>query len=333
MTICALRISGLAVLAFAAVTANAQFNESEGNDSKAAANIFSGLVNGSTITGNSTSASTTGLDYFRIGTAAAAPGIYQYRMLLNSTTAGHTGTIRGLGQVAAAAGTWPGPVGTPNTTDTTIQTGFVAAGATTRMNQWYGFGASEEIYYRVAGISTTTANYVATLERTTITPVDLGNFAPGLIDIRTWNQGHTTDTDLWIYDSNFNAIPGYGNDDESLNSGGGNPGTTFTSVLRRTYAPGTYYLALSNFQLANNMGSPCDDDFRTGSMLDFPNALANSSSSSNLNMAFAVNGTQFAATKVNRFDVNFYKFNVVPEPATMAVLGLGIIPFLRRRKK
>ncbi len=333
MTRTFLKLSSVTMLAFAAVAVNAQFNESEANDSKATANVFGGLTNGATITGNSISATTTGLDYFRVGTAAAAPGIYRYRMLLNTTTPGNVGTIRGLGQVAATAGTWPGPVGTANTTDTTIQTSFIMTGTTTRMNQWYGFGAAEDIFYRVTGTTTTTANYVATLERTAVTPVDIGMYAQGSINISTWNQGHTSDTDMWIYDANFNAIPGYGNDDESLNSGGGSPGTTFTSVLVRNYTPGVYYLALSNFQLANNMGSPCDDRFRTGSMLDFPNALANSSTTINLNMAFAVNGTQFAATKAGQFDVNFYKFRVVPEPATMAVLGLGVIPFLRRRKK
>ncbi len=165
MTRTILKLSSVAMLAFAAVAANAQFNESEANDSKAAANIFGGLTNGATITGNSISAATTGLDYFRVGTAAAAPGIYRYRMLLNSQIAGHTGTIRGTGQVAATAGTWPGPVGTASTTDASVQSSFIMTGTTTRMNQWYGFGAAEEIYYRVTGAAATTANYVSTLER------------------------------------------------------------------------------------------------------------------------------------------------------------------------
>lgn len=324
--------TGLLALATVCI-ASAQFNETEGNDTKATANLFSNLVGGATITGNSQLGSGVGLDYFRISPAAAAPGIYRYRMILDSGIAGHTATIRGLNQTGAAAGVWDGStVGTAGATDTTINTSFIPTGSALRINQWYGFGgASEELYYRVAGTATTTADYVASLERVAVTPVDLGSYSAGPLTITTIGQGHTTDTDMWIYNSNFQAILGYGNDDESANGGG--TGATAQSILTRTYGAGTYYLALTNFNLANSMGSPNDDDFRTGAMMDFAGAVANSSTTTNLNMAFSIGGTQFTATKVGQHDIYWAKFTVVPEPATMAVLGLGVLPLLRRRNR
>jgi hypothetical protein len=291
----------------------AQFTESEPNDSKAQANVFA-LGVGGTITGNSTSAAGVGLDYYRISTAAAALGIYRYRMVLTSNIAGHTGTIRGLNQVA----------GVPGTTDTTFQTSSTAT-TPPRFNQWYGFGKQEELYYRVTGTASTTADYTATLERQVVTPVDLGSFAAGSITITTVGQGHSTDTDLWVYDGNLDAIPGYGNDDHF-------GGTTLQSELIRNYTPGTYYLALSNFQFANNLGSPADDDFRTGALMDFPNVAANSSTTGNLNITFSIGGQQVSALKSGPYDVYWGKFTVVPEPASMTVLGLGVLALMRRRK-
>jgi hypothetical protein len=106
--------------------------------------------------------------------------------------------------------------------------------------------------------------------------------------------------------------------------------------LIRNYGPGTYYLAMSNFHLSNDQGSPSDDDFRTGTMLDFPNILANSSTTVNLNVAFAFTDsagtTQFPATKVGQFDVVWAQFTVVPAPGTLALLGLGGVLAIRRRR-
>lgn len=314
------------------------FPEVEPNDTKAQANVVT-LAATDGVSGNSIAATGAGLDYFRVRTALSPIGIYRHRMVLTmaSGTAFPTVTLRGLNQTAPPPGPWPGPVGTPGTTDTTFQTASTALVTNARTVQWYGFGKSEELYYRVAGTATTTPDYTAVLETVPVVPTAVsGTFNAGSISISTVAQGHTTDTDLWVYDSNFNAIAGYGNDDESVVGGSPGGGTTLQSYLSRTYAPGTYYIALSNFQLGNNMGSPSDDDFGTGALMDFPNVLVNSSTTVNLNMTFTIsdgaNTVQVSNTKVGAFDVNFFSFTVVPTPGTLALLGLSGLAMIRRRR-
>ena len=331
---------GVAGLLLAAGAASAQIlPEIEPNETKAQA-LANGpfiLGDGMGITGMTTGTSTTtagpaSADTFLIQNVARPLGIYRHRLVLDSST--FSATIRGVNQIAATAGPWPGPVGSQGTTDTTLQTGFIPTGTTTRINQWYGFGKQEQLYYRVTGTTSTTGSYTAILESQPVTPVNLGTFQAGNIAISTIAQGHTTDTDLWIYDSNLNAIVGYGNDDESTFGGG--TGATLQSLLNRQYAPGTYYLALSNFGIANNQGAPSDDDFRTGSLTDFADVLLNTSTSVNLNLSFAVTDstgtTQYQATKAGQFDVYWASFTVVPAPGSLALIGLGCLLAARRRR-
>lgn len=341
------RLSVLAGIAGMASSAMAQVvPEIEPNETKAQATLAGGLLPGATLVGNTTGTSTTvagpaSADTFLVRTAPLPLGIYRWRLALTTTgTAGHSGSIRGLNQVAATQAPWnPGQVvGTPGTTDTTVQSSSTAT-TPARMNQWYGFGKGESIYYRVTGTTTTTGDYTATLSMDPITPVVLGSFQPGAITISTIGQGHSTDTDFWVYDGNLNAIRGYGNDDEAISTVSNVPGatgTTLQSALNRDYAPGIYYIAMSNFQLANNQPSPSDDDFRTGSLLDFADAIANSSTTTALNMAFSITdsaGTVVVPnTKVGAYDVNWFCFEVVPAPSSLALLGLGGLILGRRRR-
>lgn len=311
------------------------FTEVEPNDSKLLATpvVLTGV--GDTITGLSTGSSTTvpgtgSADYYRVTTAPAALGIYKHTLAISTAgTAGHTGTIRGLLQSAGVINPVSDSAFQSSSTSTT-------AGIPARSNVWYGFGKAESIYYRVSGGTATTVDYVSTFSSTPVVATNVGSFTTGPITISTVGQT-TVDTDLWVYDSAFNAIPTYGNDDESV--AGGGTGTTLQSLLTRTYAPGTYYLALSNFGVANDQAAALDDDFRSGTVLDFPNAIANSSTTINLDLDFLIGPaggalTPVSALKVSGFDVNFYQFTVtaIPEPTTLGLLAAAPLVLVRRRK-
>lgn len=325
-----LTIVALAGLALGAAASATTFNETEPNDNRAGANLIATLVNGDTIVGNTTGSSTTvpgaaSADYFRVRTGAGALGIYRNRLVITTTgTAGHTGTLRGLNQIAGA----------PGTTDTTLQTTSTAT-TPARYNQWYTFGRETDLYYRVTGTASTTADYTATYEQVAVTPTAIaGSFNAGNITITTIGQGHTTDTDFWVYDANFNAIPGYGNDDESI--AGGGTGATLQSLLTRNYAAGTYYIAMSNFALTNNQTAAPDDDFQTGALTDFADVLLSSSTSATANTTFTitdgVTSVQVANVHDSAYVVNFFSFTVVPTPGAAALLGLAGLAGVRRRR-
>jgi hypothetical protein len=274
--------------------------ETEPNDTKATANTFTlpAVSTPGVIVGNSISGAGAGLDYFRVTTAAqATPGFYRHRLIVTTTgAAGHIATIRGLTQTG----------GVPNAgTDSTFQTSS-AATTPPRYVQWYTSQAPGELFVRLAGVAATTADYSLDYDVQPVTEVaGPGSVTQGTIVITAVGQGHTTDTDLWIYDSNRAAIPGFGNDDTL------GPPTSLQSTLTRDYTPGTYHMAISNFQLANNLGSPPDDNFLTGIVMDFPGVVANSSTTINLNLATSIGGTPTPATKASQFDVVFVSFTVV----------------------
>ncbi|MBL8857448.1 MAG: hypothetical protein JNL28_02950 [Planctomycetes bacterium] len=268
--------AALATLLASSAFAQTNFPEVEPNGQKSEADAV-GIVTmtaGDTITGVSTGTSTTlGLttdassDTFRIKTTALPLGIYQHRMTLTtSTTTGHTGTIRGLNQTGVTGTASTG--GTPGTTDSTVQTSSTTTvNPPPRTNQWYGFGKQEELYYRVSGVSTTTAAYTATLSTSTVgftvipTPFESGS----PIEITTMGLA-TADTDIFVFDGNLDAIPGYNNDDN------GPAGVGLQSRLVRSFPTGTYYLAIGRFNTAWNLPSAPDDD-SFGLIMDFPGSL------------------------------------------------------------
>jgi hypothetical protein len=318
------------VLACSSAFAQTNHLEIEPNSNKAEATVptacltagdtLTGMTTGATVTAGSTLP--TSVDYWRVQTCALPPAIYRHQLALTTGgLAGHTGTLRGLNQTGTV-----GVGGVAGTTDTVIQTSLVTT-TPARMNQWYGFGTSEQLYYRVAGTASTTANYVATLSTTQVTPVDAGNYLPGTITISALGQGHATDTDMWLYDGSFNAIPGYGNDDPPTPTGS-------PSKLTRTFAAGTYYVAICDFNFANNQVAASDDGWVTGALMDFPDVATNSTIAAGLNCAFSITDTsgtpvQAAVTKTSSFEVVWVKFTVgsgSPFAALCSGDGTGATP-------
>jgi hypothetical protein len=326
-------VVGLSSAAMAAV-----FPETEPNDNKTQANAVVGLTAGDSIVGNSTGTSTTvpgpasADTYLITKTTPAALGIYRNRLVLTSNTLAHTGSIRGLTQSDPGAGL-PGVIN-PGT-DSAFQTSSTVT-TPPRFNQWYSFGRPSDMYYRVTGVATSTADYTATMETIPVVPTAIGNYASGQIVLNWEGQGHSTDTDMWVYDAGLNAIPLYGNDDNSI--AGGGTGTGLQSRLQRVYAAGTYYIAVTNFGFANNLNSAADDDFKTGTVLDFPDKAVNSSTTTNLNLTFTISDSlgatlQVPNTKIGPYDINWFVFTVdIPEPTGLALLGLAVPMFMRRRK-
>ena len=260
--------------AVAAAEALAQRTEVEPNDSKAQATPIPNLRSGETFSGFQLSGTADGSrDYFRVQTAPAAPGIYWHRLrtVTPHPTGGNTGehfpTIRGVrfenGVVTgqediAQSGVRPGD----------------------RYDDYYAFGKGESLYFRIdhnAILGGEIGEYHVTLTTTPVTPVNLGVFAPGTITINTRERarnlsGGQHNTDLWIYDSQFTAIPDYGND-TSTDGAPFNAGAKLT----RGYQPGTYFMALSAYDLINDQVNPPDDPSRlVGTVLDFPDAVLSS---------------------------------------------------------
>jgi hypothetical protein len=276
------------------------FPESEPNDTKFTANEFTFTSCSNTITGTTTGASTTtpgdaSADNFLI-TLPTNPGIVRWVVSTESLTPGHILTVRGLTQTA----------GVPNAgTDSVINTSSATTGATVR---FYTHGTTApRIYLRVTGTTATTSPYIIRFTCTPVTTIDVpGTFNPGSITINSAGQGHTTDTDMWIYDGQVNAIPDYGNDDQ---------GVVGPAGLTRAFNDGTYYIAIAPFNLANNLGSPADDSFRTGAVMDFPGVTANSSLTVNANCTLAITDSggipvQVSNTREVPHEVNWIRFTV-----------------------
>jgi hypothetical protein len=284
-----------------ALSANAQtaFPEVEPNDTKATANGPFVMAAGDSITGLTTGSSTTtpgagSADNFIVKTTPAALDIYRHRLVITTTGAvGHVGTIRGLTQTA----------GVPNiSSDAAVQTSSTTT-TPTRFVQWYGFGKEEQIYFRTTGVAATTADYAATLETAPVTVVDAGTYFAGSITI-TRAAGVTTDTDFWVYDSNFNAIAQYGIDDPD--------------TMTRTYAPGTYYVAYTNANFANNQPAAPGETFLTGNVLDFADAAVNSSTTAVPTLGIRLQDdygpVDVATPKSAAYDIVWVKFEVTSTP-------------------
>ncbi len=302
-----LRIASLVALAAPAV-AQSTFPETEPNDTKASPNAIGCLAPGDAITGLTTGSNQivpgdASADYFDVSTCAQGSGLVQLRLALTSATPGQVGTIRGLAQIAG--------VPTPGT-DNVLQT----SGTTTSPPyyvQWYAAASSaSRITYRVIGSVATTANYAATLSSTSVTPIVVPtSFQPGTITVSTVGQT-SSDTELYLYDAAFAPVPTAHNDDAS---------GAIQSTLARVLAPGTYYVAVSNFNLANSNGDANPDEYYAdGAVLDFPNALVNNNVLANVNCTCTLSDgatlVVVTLTKASAFDVAWARFTVTA-PATV----------------
>ncbi|MBK8913108.1 MAG: hypothetical protein IPM64_00660 [Phycisphaerales bacterium] len=294
------------------------FNEIEPNSVKAAATVitvgcgdtFGGVTTGSVnAVGNGSSGTA---DYWRIKTAPLAPGrVWRHRLRIESSTPGHELWLLGLNQTN----------GVINTGSNAAVQFASASTSPPRFIQWYGFGREEEVYCYVTGSAATTAPYVITHECEPVSTIDGGEYRAGSITITTVGQGHTTDTDLWVYDPSLQPLAGYGNDDDTL------LGPLSWLVRSYTASPFDYYLAIGRYNVANNLASPADDDWRNGSVLEFPDAIMSSAASTTptaLNVAFidSEGSTPLALSATGPYEIVWVRFRVA-EPGACCLPGGG----------
>ncbi len=241
-------------------------------------------------TGDLQGAGAGGPDYFLLQVASQAPAIYRQRMIITTSgTAGHTGSLRGLRQNDGVI---------DQNIDSNFQTSLGGSNPP-RFNQWYGFGQQEQMLYRVSGGAGTTQEYVSTLESVRVTPIPFpGTIPSGEVSI-TRDTLNVTAVDMWLYDASLHPIA--------------EAGSQGNNVLTRTLPAGTYYLAVSDVNTANDQASPADSASRNSDVLEFPGAIANNSAAGGLNMSMriAYNGGESHAggVKDGPFDVVWYQIN------------------------
>jgi hypothetical protein len=299
--------AGLPTAAFAV-----NFPEIEPNDSKAQAlanGVFT-LSPGDTITGNTTGTSTltagaASADTYRVRVDHPSSGIYRHRLVITTAgTAGHSGTIRGLTVTA----------GVPNaTSDAALQTSSTLT-TPARMNQWYGMGTGSDIYYRVTGTASTTADYVSTLESAPVTVTPFG-VNPEEGTMRIFPDAATDgayDTLTYLYDSNFNPIAGWDDPD--------------STGITATLAPGTYYYSISRF----NGYAGQFPRTATSSVLDFANAALGGSATSTGTLPATIvidditsNVISATGDIIGGYDMAWFTFTVVPSVTPTNPAGVG----------
>jgi len=312
----------LLVVGLPAALIAADFPEIEPNETKfdADANGAFVLGNGDSVSGTTTGATTTpadptSVDVFRIKTAPAAQGIYRHRMTITTTgTAGHVGTLRGLS--SSAAGPTLG-------TDIAVQT---SSSTTTpaRMNQWYGFGREEEVYYRVAGVAGTTEPYTSTHSVEAVVPTAFSTpVQSGDITIQHDAATNTAyDRDMFLFDSNFNVISGIDDSD--------------ATALTASLTPGTYYIAYGRYNTAagtSSGSSVIQGTFQVGNVLDFADIVASSSAvngtaSVNIDITGASGTTSATGEVLSSYDVAWFSFEVgePTNPVGQAVANPPTVP-------
>jgi len=261
-----------------------------------------------TTTGNVAGSGATSPDFYRIQTAQSAPGTitrHRVRLVGDST---HGLTMRGTNSV--------GGVLDPNS-----DANLVAAVASTnppRMLQWYTLGteANPFIDVRVTGTGSSPNQYQVIYDgpsAVTIDELSGGPLNAGSITI-TWQGVTTVDTDMCVLDSNLNPIPNFSNDDTA-----GAP-VIRQANLTRTFAAGTYYIAVSNFDLMTNQSASTDEGSpNRGFGMASAGVIANGSTNplptgTAQDLSFLVvdsAGNRFVPlSKTSSFEVKFVKFTV-----------------------
>jgi len=278
------------------------FFEVEPNNDKSQAN-FVPIFGANGYTGIFGLSNPSGLDrdYFELEAAPIPfPVPMPWRYSMDVSFLANPAFLRGLDQT---------PAGIVLGSDSPVQISSLDPASFVSHLQWYGFGKGHRLYWDAGNLDFSRVIYEADLSFIMDQVTDVGvPLAAGQIEITTVGQGHVTDTDLWVYDAWFNALPGYGNDDDPAL-------LTTRSTLVRRYAPGRYYLAITDGNLANDERSPADELVPTEPVLDFPDVVLSSGLAPYADLSFEISdefGTAVpvSATKSQPQQVLWFAFDV-----------------------
>ena len=292
------------------------YNELEPNNTYPSATRAYGMTYRDRITGNSQGIAAgngpDSSDLFRVSSAALPAGIYRHRLQLVAGGPDLFSTaLLGRTQV----GRVPGPFGSAVLQQLTPPISGL------HYNQFYDFGGSGEIAYTLSGTATTTADYLVTVKTEPVSPVPIGEYRSGIVTISTAGQGHTTDTEIILYNGEFFPVAGGRNDDAGGTSGN-------RSTISPLLGPGTYFLAISDTNTADDQPNLLGDFAPARPVTDYRGVLVNSSTSSNLPLNYSISSdsvsNQIRAVKPERYGIYFAVFTVTGCVADLVGAGIPI---------
>ena len=184
-------------------------------------------------------------NYFRVRTASLPMGVYRH-VLRDSWQWG--GRIRIMGSDALIDDVLQGSIAELATSSDLPSVPW----GEEKHVAWYGFGKAEEVYVDLAPSGGCRYGTAAILSTTPVTVLDIGALpasTPPFQGVAISARGASTtlvDTELHVFDAEFNAVPGGWNDDRwSPNDESG--------IEDLRLPPGTYYVAVADKGLATHL--------------------------------------------------------------------------------
>ncbi|MBK7645055.1 MAG: hypothetical protein IPJ19_18745 [Planctomycetes bacterium] len=203
--------------------------EAEPNSAKSNATLITGFTAGQALIGTTNGSNTAltdatigSVDDYRLRTGALPLRVYR-----------HTLTLGAGGALVLDVHPGSHPTERCHRHDGRLRQSGLPSGANIT-SSWYGFGKQEEIFYQVVGSGSSTLPYTVTLSTATIAPIVVpGTFFIGPITVSSVGV-QSTDTEIYVYDSNLNPVP-LGHNDDPLAGGGAGPSiVTVTLSAGRT---------------------------------------------------------------------------------------------------
>ena len=275
----------------------------EPNENKFQATPAPNMVAGDSIETDDCGSFTTNV--FRVGTAPAPPAIYQHRLRSSLSTFGYFDVeIQGRDGINDLA--------LPQSVEILARSFDVDPTLSEPFVGWYGFGKSEELFADLTGGFACRATGIAELATTEITPTVLAPIPAALSPVtrvNMWTTG-TVDTEIQIFDSEFNALYANGIDDTA-------PGSTQASFSLQLI-PGRYFVAVSDHEVATHLPpSTLLGEFKNpAALMDFRGGIMNGSAAFPRTFEFNVQDNASGSveslmlTKTEPFQILWFQLDV-----------------------